>query len=155
MKLPTFGAAGAVFWGGLAAGILDLGAVLAFWAAHGAMPEGILRAIASAVLGPAAFEGGAFAPLLGLLLHFGVSFAFAAAYVAAALRATILRSRFVLAGLAWGIVAYVVMTFVVVPLSRADFGPWPPPALNLAASLFIHLVLFGVPIAWAASRLRR
>jgi hypothetical protein len=56
-------------------------------------------------------------------------------------------------GLAYGLIAYVIMTFGVVPLSRADFGSWAPPLVNLAASLFIHLFLFGLPIALAASRI--
>ena len=69
---------------------------------------------------------------------------------AAASQAAILGSRPVMSGLAYGLVAYAVMTFVVVPLSNATFGAsWPPPPLNLAASLFIHLVLFGLPIALA------
>jgi hypothetical protein len=156
MKKPTFSAAGAIWWGGLAAGILDLAAVLAFWAARDVSPAVILRSIASSVMGPAASDGGTAAAFLGLFLHFAVSFAFAAAYVVISSRALLLRARPVAIGIAYGGVAYLVMSFVVVPLSRATFGTdWPPPLLNLAASLFIHLFLFGLPIALAASRIVR
>lgn len=155
MKLPAFGTAGAIFWGAIIAGLLDIAAVFAFWAAKGVSPIAILQSIASALLGPAAFDLGGPAALLGLFLHFAVSFTFAAAYVLAAVRVPALRVRYVLFGLGYGFGAHLVMSFIVVPLTRANFGSWPPPLLNYAASLFIHLVLFGLPIAWAASRMRR
>lgn len=146
-------AAGAIAWGGLVAGVLDIAAVFAFWAVKGVAPTVILQSIATSVLGREAFELGASTVLLGAFLHFAVSYVFAAAYVLASLRARVLRSRPVTFGIAYGVVAYVIMTFVVVPLSRAEFGSWPPPLINLAASVFIHLFLFGLPIALAASRI--
>jgi len=156
MNRPRLSAWGAIWWGGLAAGILDLAAVVAFWVVRDVPPTAILRSIASALLGPAAAGGGTGAAALGLLLHFAVSFAFAAAYVVVSSRAPVLRARPIAGGVAYGLVAYVIMTFVVVPLSRATFdGAWPPPPVNLAASLFIHLFLFGLPIAWAASHIGR
>jgi hypothetical protein len=54
--------------------------VFAIWAAEGVAPADILRAIASAVMDTAAYQGGTPAAWLGLFLHFLVSFAFAAAY---------------------------------------------------------------------------
>lgn len=156
MTLPTFSRAEAVLWGGLAAGVLDIGMVFAIWAMNGVMPSGILQAIASSVMGLAAYEpaNAGIAVPLGLVLHFFISYVFAAAYVFAAGRAPILLARPVLCGLAYGAVAYVVMTFAVVPLSRANFGG-PADAWRFAQSLFIHLFLFGLPIALVASRIRR
>jgi uncharacterized membrane protein YagU involved in acid resistance len=152
MQLPTYTARGAILLGGLVAGLLDLAAVFAFWAARDVSTVAILQSIASARLGDGAFDGGIGAALIGLALHFGVSFVFAAAWVVVASHAA--RSRPVVLGLAYGVIAYLVMTFVVVPLSLAEFGSWPPPLLNLAASVGIHLLLFGLPIALIASRMR-
>lgn len=149
--------AAAVLWGGLIAGVLDLGAVFAFWSAHDVAPDVILRSIATSVMGSAAHQGGAQAAAVGLALHFFVSFVFAAGYVLVALRLLVLRRRPILFGLLYGALAYVIMTFLVVPLSLADFGwTWdrPPPPVNLAVSIAIHLFLFGAPIALAASRMR-
>jgi len=143
----------AILWGGLAAGVLDIAAVFAFWLGKDIGPLAILQSIATSVLGREAFELGALAVLVGACLHFAVSFVFAATYVAASSRVHVLRSRPAISGVAYGLIAYVIMTFVVVPLSRADFGSWPPPPVNLAASLFIHLFLFGLPIALVASRI--
>jgi len=153
MRRITFNAAGAILAGGLVAGVLDISAVFGFWAVRGLPFDRILQSIASSLLGREAYALGAAAAALGLALHFAVSFTFAAAYVAVSSRVRALRTRPVVFGLAYGALAYVIMTFVVVPLSRAEFGDWPPPAINLAASLFIHLVLFGLPIALAASRI--
>lgn len=137
----------------LVAGVLDIAAVFAFWLSRGVPPDAILRSIATSVLGEAAMSGGAAA--LGLALHVFVSFVFAAAYVIAALRLPVLKQRPVTFGLLYGALAYVIMTLGVVPLSLATFGQsWPPPLLNLAASVSIHLFLFGLPIALVTSRMR-
>lgn len=155
MAHAKFSAGGAILLGGLAAGVLDLAAVLAFWAARDVAAFSILQSIATARFGAASFEQGMGSALVGLLLHFAVSFVFAAGYVVAASRAPVLRSRPVVFGIVYGLIAYLIMTFVVVPLSNATFGQtWPPPPINLAVSLFIHLFLFGLPIALAASRAR-
>lgn len=154
MRHQDFSALSAILWGGLIAGVLDIAAVFAFWAAKGVSPVSILQSIATSVLGRAAFEGGAGAAVLGLFLHFAVSFVFAVGYVVVSARAHILRTRPVIFGIAYGVVAYVIMTRLVVPLSLAEFGKEPPPLLNLAVSIFIHLFLFGLPIALAASRIR-
>lgn len=156
MNRISFSPRAAVLWGGLAAGVLDIAAVFAFWAARDVGPSNILQSIASSVLGQQAYTGGTGAVLLGAALHFFVSFVFAGAYVIAALRMKVLTVRPFLLGPLYGIVAYIVMTFAVVPLSRAQFGSdWPPPPVDFAASLVIHLFLFGLPIAWTASRIRR
>jgi hypothetical protein len=154
MQLPAFNRTQAILWGGIAAGILDIGMVFAIWAAEGVAPADILRAIASAVMDTAAYQGGTPAALLGLFLHFLVSFVFAAAYVIAAGRLSILLTRPILCGLVYGLIAYAVMVYVVVPLSLANFGP-PASGLRMAQSLFIHTFLFGLPIALVASRIRR
>jgi uncharacterized membrane protein YagU involved in acid resistance len=156
MNRMSFSPWGAALLGTLAAGVLDIGAVFAFWVVQDVAPSSILQSIASSLLGPAAYQGGAGAVLLGAFLHFFVSFVFAGAYVLVALRARFLTARPFLFGALYGALAYTIMTFAVVPLSRAQFGgDWPPPPVNLAASLFIHLFLFGLPIAWIASRMRR
>src|SRR5688572_2190571 len=103
MNMPTFSRTEAIVWGGLAAGILDIGTVFAIWAAAGVMPSGILQAIASSVMGLAAYEpaNANVAVPLGMVLHFFISFVFAAAYVFAAERIPMLKTRPVLCGLVY------------------------------------------------------
>lgn len=152
MQKPEFNIAGAIFWGGLVAGILDIAAVLAYWLPHGATTAGIFQAIASSLMGPAAYEAGSASVALGAFLHFAVSFVFAAAWVGASVRLAILRVRPVICGMAYGLLAWIIMTHIVVPLSRADFGESTP--VRMAISIAIHVFLFGLPIALAASLIR-
>lgn len=155
MRTQNLSPIAAILWGALVAGVLDIAAVFAFWIARSVPPDAILRSIATSVLGSSAHQGGGVAALLGLGLHFFVSFVFAAAYVFAALRAPVLKQRPILFGVLYGALAYMIMTFAVVPLSLADFGgSWPPPPFHFAVSVSIHLFLFGAPIALAASRMR-
>jgi hypothetical protein len=64
----------------------------------------------------------------------------------------------VIYGIAYGVLAYFVMTFVVVPLSNAGPGritfAWPitPVLIN---GLVIHAFGVGLPAAYFASRVRR
>lgn len=133
----------AVIAGGVTAGLVDIAAAALI---NQLSPIIILRAVASGVLGRAAFHGGWPAALLGLGLQCLMSIVIAALYRAVVRRLPGLRHRWILGGLAAGPVIFLVMNAVVVPLSRA----WPQPHFtpvtivpNLAAML-----LFGLIIAW-------
>jgi hypothetical protein len=140
----------AIFWGGLVAGTLDiLFAFLTFWM-RGISPPNILRAIASGLLGRAAFEGGAVTAALGAFLHYFIAFSAAAFFWVAASRIPMLLRQAVLAGITYGMAFYLLMRWIVVPLSAVS-----NPGLSLEWSgVFAHTVLFGLPIAliarWAA-----
>jgi hypothetical protein len=140
----------AVVWAGAAAGALDILAAFAFWATAGVAPSRVLQGVASGLLGREAFRGGAAAAALGLALHFVIAFGAAGVYYAARRWWPILVQRAVLAGLAYGIVVYVVMNRVVLPLSRVSSRtqPWSF-VLTMVA---IHMVFVGLPIALAVRR---
>lgn len=135
--------------GGLIVGILDgLDAVL-FFGARGVAPHRIAQAIASGLLGREAFRGGAGTIALGVALHFLIAFLIVGIYHLAATRLAILRQRPVLCGIAYGLLAYVVMNEVVLPLSAAAGGgarPWPV----LLNGLLIHALGVGLPAALTA-----
>jgi uncharacterized membrane protein YagU involved in acid resistance len=155
VTLPTFNRTQAILWGGFAAGFIDLMAIFLIWqTVENIPPVVILRAVATAFMGDAAYRAGMPSALLGLALHFFVSLCFAAAYVIASGRLSLLRTRPFLCGPVYGIIAYVFMTYVVVPLSFATFGR-PETLPDLARSLLMHMFLFGLPIALVASRIRR
>ncbi len=105
----------------------------------------------------AARSGGLATAALGLFLHFVIATLIALVYVGASQWVGVLRRRWAVCGLAFGIVAFFVMNWFVVPLSRAGSGvvtfalPATPSLIN---GLLIHAVGVGLPIAWAAARLR-
>jgi hypothetical protein len=53
--------------------------------------------------------------------------------------------------MAWGVVVYVVMTFIVVPLSRIGPRPIPKPDAMISG-LLIHMFGIGTPMVLAARR---
>jgi uncharacterized membrane protein YagU involved in acid resistance len=139
----------AIAYGGLLAGTLDfLAAALVNWA----NPLVILQVIASGVLGRDSYSDGAASMVLGLLLQWFMSLIIAAIYVFAARWLPLLRTRWVAAGTAYGIVVYFVMNFVVVPLSASNVVMRLTPkhvAINLPL-----MIIFGLIIAFFAARPR-
>lgn len=140
--------------GGLTAGVLDILDAFAMSVVNGGTPVRVLHAIASGVLGRAAYEGGATAAALGLALHFFIAACAAATYWLASLRLPILLRRPVICGLLFGLSVWAVMYHVVLPIT---FGrPYVVPALpQLANQLGIHALGVGLPIALIASRSAR
>ncbi|WEK41610.1 MAG: hypothetical protein P0Y64_09170 [Candidatus Sphingomonas colombiensis] len=86
--------------------------------------------------------------LLGLAVHFALMAAMATAFVLAADRMPWLRRQPILGGIGYGIVTFVVMNLIVVPLR---FGVMPS-ILAVETQLFCHIVLVGLPIAFIARR---
>ena len=150
----------AILYGGLVVGVLDLlDAFIFFGLRSGARPIGILHSIAAGAIGrDAARAGGMRTAALGVLLHFAIAFIITAIYVVASRFLPVLRKRWIICGLLFGVIAYFVMTFVVVPLSNAGPGriSFALPALPILMNgLAIHALGVGLPAAYFASRIRR
>ena len=150
----------AILYGGLVVGVFDLlDAFIFFGLRSGARPIGILHSIAAGAIGrDAARAGGIRTAALGVLLHFAIAFIITAIYVVASRFLPVLRKRWIICGLAFGVIAYFVMTFVVVPLSNAGPGriSFALPAVPILMNgLAIHALGVGLPAAYFASRIRR
>lgn len=144
-------AAQAIFWGGLLAGVGDI--MFAFVASglRGVDPVRVLHSVAGGLLGPSAREGGLTTAAVGAALHFLIAFIWAAVYWVASRWLKVLVRRPVVCGLLYGVAVYLVMSFVVVPLSAAYFKPSSAPSAMLLNSVG-HMLLVGLPIALAAWR---
>lgn len=135
---------------GLLAGTLDITAALAVYSHFGPRSIRLLQGIASGLIGKAALQGGLATALLGLLCHFVIATTWAAIYYAASRRISFLLTHAVVAGTIYGLVVYVVMNLVVIPLSA--IGPRP---LSLSAAIVaaaILVVCIGLPIALTVRR---
>jgi len=139
------GAIRSVVLGGLVAGTIDIGAAALI---NRVSPIVILRAVAGGLLGPATFGMGAYSAVPGLLLQWLMSLLIAAIYVAASRRIPALARHWVCAGLAYGVVVYLVMNFVVFPLSAYRHLPRLDPA-HVAGDL-LAMFLFGLIVAFFA-----
>lgn len=137
----------------LVAGTLDILAATILTLIRGGQPMNMLRTVASGPF-PGATGWGAQGSVLGLAVHFALMAAMVTIFMLAASRWRRLWERPFLWGLLYGLVTYVAMNLIVVPLRwPANF---PPSPLSVATQLFCHIILVGIPIALIARRnLRR
>ena len=115
-------------------------------------PAAMLRFVASGPF-PAATEWGAAGSLLGLAVHYTLMAIMVAIFILAARRVPALADSPLLWGLIYGLVTYVAMNLIVVPLRFP--AAWPPKALSIGTQLFAHIVLVGIPTSLIARRYLR
>ncbi|MFM9864005.1 MAG: hypothetical protein ACKVRO_10390 [Micropepsaceae bacterium] len=166
------GEARAILAGGVIAGVLDIVyAFVVYGLSYGLTPTQVLQSVAAGWIGREASRAGGFATAaLGLASHFLIAAVMAAVFVAAASRVKTLTAEPVVAGLLYGLILYIAMNYVVVPLSAAHASghfaagfadvsarlqaafsalrpsdPW-----QLTGAIFTHAAFVGVPIALAA-----
>jgi hypothetical protein len=138
--------------GGLIAGSVD---ILAASAIYLASPATILQAIASGLVGRASYDGGVGTMALGLVLQWLMSLIIAAIYGAAAVRMPVLIDKPLRFGTLYGVGVFIVMSFIVVPLSAAYPRPQPSVSglvLNLAANILFGVIIASTPSLMGAGR---
>ena len=131
------------------AGTLDILFAMILTVFFGREIGNMLRYVGSGPF-PQATEMGTNGAILGLLVHFALMAIMAAVYVIAAQRMPALLQRPIQWGVLYGLVTYVVMNWLIVPM-RFD-TPLPPSALSIATQLFAHILLVGIPIALITAR---
>ena len=134
----------------LVAGTLDILAAIGLTLYYGRRGVAdMLRYVASGPL-PDAPQWGAAGALLGLAVHFAIMAVMVAVFMLAARRLPALWRRPWLWGALYGLVTYVVMNLVVVPLRWPE--AFPPGTRGIVTQLFCHVALVGIPIALIAAR---
>ena len=136
----------AVLAGGGLAATLDIVYAIVRNGGHGRSPMWVLQSVASGLLGNEAFASGAGGAALGLACHYVILIVAALVYMQASLRVPRLRSQAVACGTVYGILVYLVMNFVVLPLSAFPFDLAYPPT-RLLEGFVSHAVFVGIPIA--------
>lgn len=112
----------------------------------------MLRFVASGPF-PQATQWGGGGALLGLVVHFTLMAIMVTVFVLLARGRAHLVDMPILAGVAYGVITYVVMNLVVVPLRFP--AAWPPKSLSIGTQLFAHVVLVGLPTAFITRRYLR
>jgi hypothetical protein len=142
-----------VFVATLVCGTLDILFATILTLMRGKAPAAMLRFVASGPF-PQATDWGPAGSLLGLIVHFTLMGIMVAAFVIAVRSRPALLNSPLLAALIFGLITYVVMNLIVVPLRFP--AAWPPKMLAIATQLFAHIVLVGLPTAYITrSYLRR
>jgi len=143
----------AILVGGLIAGALDITyAFILWWLRAQVTPMQILQSVAAGLLGKASYDGGAGTAILGAFLHFFNALVIAAIYVGASRIWPVLARRATLFGPLYGIGVYLVMNYVVLPLSAFPPRTKPPAPVVWITGVLAHMFLIGLPIALAAKR---
>lgn len=137
----------------LIAGTLDIADALIFYRLHGVPAQGLLQFIAACLIGPYAFSGGPATALLGFAIHYTIALFWAALFLLAATRIAFLTRHAVLSGLLYGGLIYIVMNFVVLPLTRLPPRTHHHPLPVLLNGVLALLLFMGLPIALIARRL--
>jgi hypothetical protein len=142
----------AIIVGAVVAAALDMLEPLVFFGMRGVAPIKIPQAIASGLLGRAAYSGGLSTALLGFALHLFIALFWTTLFVLAARLRSILTKYPVVSGLSYGVVIYLVMHYLVLPLSRVV------PRSHFRLSVLINdiaamVFLVGLPISLANHRL--
>ena len=131
------------------AGVLDIGIVFLYAAnIGGGSPAQVLAGVASGPFG-AEFAATAWAPAVGLAVHFAIMSVMVAAFAVVVHRhpQMLLRLGPVATGILYGLGLYLFMYWVVLPLRWPDVHPqtefW-----RIARAVFAHVAMVGLPIAF-------
>jgi uncharacterized membrane protein YagU involved in acid resistance len=140
-----------VLTGGLIAGTLDILFAIVFWAVKANVPgRRILQSVAAGLLGRSSFTGGWTTAGLGLLLHFLIAISMSVTYYLLAKQWPALVRRAWSFGAVYGLLLYLTMNFIVVPLSAAP--PGSKVGLWIVLGVAVHILFIGIPIALASRR---
>ncbi len=145
-------ALGAVLWIGLIAGTLDISENLIFNAFRHITPIMIFQYIASGLTGRWAFSAGVASVVLGVGIHYSIALIWTAVYYGASRWWGVLARKPVVCGLVYGAVVYLIMNFVVLPLTRV---PHARAAMTLASRIsgvLALLLCIGLTIALLVRR---
>lgn len=131
----------------------DLLFACTYWRAlHGVPPARIAQNIAAGLLGMRAFAGGSGTVALGVLLHYGIMAVMVGVYYLAARRMAALSERPWLFGALYGVMLFIVMNLLVLPLSAVPKVPVMPGWI--ASSVVVHVII-GLVIALTARHAMR
>ena len=137
---------------GLLAGVLDgIGAVIVYLIKGGRTPERIFNFIASGVFGPAAMSGGTPMVFAGIGFHLVIAMGWTIVFFLAAKQFEILRRQALAAAVAYGVLVWILMNKVVLPLSRVQMGG-SPTWNSILVGVLVLVVCIGFPISLGARR---
>jgi hypothetical protein len=146
----------AVVYGGLTAALGDGLFALTFYGGILGVPFlRIFQSVASGILGKAAMGGGVATFLLGVLLHCFVGMCIATVYYLVSSVWPLLLKRAVLCGLIFGMLAYLGMRYVVIPLSAVPARHGTFHLSYFLTEMIGHAFLVGLPIALITARSAR
>ena len=104
----------------------------------------VMQYVASGAMGNTAFAGGFTIALLGLIIHFLISFVVAGVFILSAERISLLRRNIILSSLLYGVGIFVVLYVLILPLSAAPLVPLQ--TMDVIELIIEHVLVIGLPL---------
>jgi len=141
-----------ILLGGLIAGTLDLtAACVSSWLRAAVGPVRVMQSIAAGLLGAESYNGGAKTAVLGVALHYLIATVATSVFYFASRKLRFMVEHPISAGLSYGVLVYLFMNFVVLPLSALPQRAAPPLSARIIQMLIIMFCI-GLPIAIIVNR---
>ena len=144
-----------ILWIGLVAGTLDIIENIVFNAFRGITPWRIFQFIASGLIDGRSFKLGWASVGLGVVIHYAIALIWTVIFYIAATRFTVLSRWPILSGLIYGIIVYVVMNFIVLPLSAVPPRPAAATLISRVNAVLALMFCIGLPVALLVKRARK
>ncbi len=134
---------------GFIVGTLDIiAAFIQFYSKTEKKPIVVLNFIASGVFGKEAFTGGNKMAAFGLFFHYIIAMGFTLLFFALYPKLKELIHNKLILGMIYGLFIWIIMQFLIVPLSQA-------PSMKLSfqgsiTAILILVVCIGIPLSWFA-----
>ena len=119
-----------VVWIGLVAGTLDIAENIIFNHFRGVTMKMIFQYIASGLIGMKSFSLGGESVALGVAIHYTIAMTWTVVFYFLSRKLLILTRQAAISGIVYGAVVYVIMNFIVLPLTAV---PHAPRAMTLAS----------------------
>ena len=134
---------------GLMVGTLDAtAAILDFMFTFRGNPLIAFQYIAGGILGAKTFTGGLATALLGIALHYCIAVSWTVFFFLLYPRVRFVRSHWILGGLLYAVVVWLVMNLGVRPLSLVPHVSWT--AWKVVKGVLILMVAVGLPVSFTA-----
>jgi hypothetical protein len=121
-----------VVWIGLVAGTMDIGENLIFNQMRAVTPKMVFQYIASGLIGTRAIAMGGESVALGVAIHYAIAMTWTVLFYLVSRKLAILTRQAAICGIVYGGVVYVIMNFVVLPLTAI---PHSTQAMTLASRI--------------------
>ncbi len=141
-----------ILWIGLVAGTLDITENIVFNAFRGITPWRIFQYIASGLLGRHSFQMGWTSVGLGIAIHYAIALGWTGIFYIAATKFVALARRPILSGLVYGVIVYLVMNFLVLPMTAVPPRPTAMTLVNRVNAVLALMFCIGLPIALLVRR---
>jgi len=119
---------------------------------EGKSPVHLLQAIAGGLLGMSSFQRGLATAALGAVFHFLIATAASAVFYLVSRKLKFLIKHPIPSGLLYGVVVYIFMYYIVLPISAYHVEIALPPIAKLVRDVAVHMFMVGLPISLVVRR---